>query len=708
MKLVLERWCSLVITISVLLLLNMQIIAQDYINSYNGIPLFIHGSRGAWFNQDNTFDLSVVKEMGGEIIFLDDINQVFYDPNGNNFTFQQVLNSELKLIPIQINAEHNYISFYSESSYSIWKGEEAENVAGDGVTSTFETAVLYNNTNIGQKFYNKKGRNGVKTIPQTGSGTLIYGPGYLQQVRYSSVAPKDLIEYKANFSLLLDWYPSGEVPEIPLEGSTEVCTLFVVAYDTGRNYSTNVVEPRILTIADFQDQNRMNTWIDDTFILSYNFAELGSLFKNEQEEKSQYAYHIEYQIKWSGQSDVQLYFDKVTLTDQRSILLLDEQEQIKIRKQAQDTFNVFTTSGEKEKFDTTVVSFFGIDEPYFIDKYEPIKIIDGLINSASNGKRRLYIYQIGRENGKYISNGKMANGLYIVDEFIKRAQLFMYTSGLYIFDFPKDPSTPNYREQNIESIITGLLERVRLNDANFIATLPFYGLSGTSQRMPEPKELLYITNLGLLYGAKGLSIYNYFGTTNLIGIHNLQGGLDEVRYNLIKDVISPRLKGLFGKTLKHLQPTEQFAGINIITSNNFNKNFIKSIENSGLGSSSDTCIIEIGFFNDNQANDNKYFIALNRYYSNINSIKFTFKDLSEYNNWTVFNFNDTLQTYITANINNEAVFTDVIQPGDGKLYGLIPTIITGGTLNADETISTGSNITVNNTLTVAAGKIFNN
>lgn len=114
--------------------------------------------------------------------------------------------------------------------------------------------------------------------------------------------------------------------------------------------------------------------------------------------------------------------------------------------------------------------------------------------------------------------------------------------------------------------------------------------------------------------------------------------------------------------------------------------------------------MEIGFFNDNQFIDNKYFIALNRYYSNINSIKFTFKDLSEYNNWTVFNFNDTLQTFITTDINNQAVFTDVIQPGDGKLYGLIPTIITGGTLNANETISTGSNITVNNTLIVAAGK----
>ena len=96
-------------------------------------------------------------------------------------------------------------------------------------------------------------------------------------------------------------------------------------------------------------------------------------------------------------------------------------------------------------------------------------------------------------------------------------------------------------------------------------------------------------------------------------------------------------------------------------------------------------------------------MILNRYYSERNTFFIGFQNL---NNWTLLNHNDTTSVSFIKDVNGCAEIADVIPQGDGILYGLAPTILLGGELNANESIS-GTNtllgelkIKRNRTLTV--------
>jgi hypothetical protein len=69
---------------------------------------------------------------------------------------------------------------------------------------------------------------------------------------------------------------------------------------------------------------------------------------------------------------------------------------------------------------------------------------------------------------------------------------------------------------------------------------------------PTEIQYLYLINIALLHGAKGIDTMNYFETDIVEGMYNSNTNEHKTLFYYTKNFIALRLQGLFGKTLKIL------------------------------------------------------------------------------------------------------------------------------------------------------------
>src|SRR5690606_5565418 len=162
-------------------------------------------------------------------------------------------------------------------------------------------------------------------------------------------------------------------------------------------------------------------------------------------------------------------------------------------------------------------------------------------------------------------------------------------------------------------------------------------------------------NLAVMYGAKFIDLYTYFARgepddepcelcnqiVNHIG--GIANDTPTVKYYTLRDTINPRLEGLFGKTIKKLNLVNDFLGINALIwpDNTTPYEFINYVEATG-NPEDDTCLVELGIFENPQDLTGKYFMPLNRYYSTKHNLTFGLRYLTGYKNWKVTDYVDTL------------------------------------------------------------------
>ena len=101
-------------------------------------------------------------------------------------------------------------------------------------------------------------------------------------------------------------------------------------------------------------------------------------------------------------------------------------------------------------------------------------------------------------------------------------------------------------------------------------------------------------------------------------------------------------------------------------------------------------------------------MILNRWYSDLERLTVTLKNLNEYKNWTIKNLSDSTDIFLVSDINSRGKFYNTISKGDAALYYVSPAVKVGGKIIANETISTptelhgelmiesGATLTVNN------------
>lgn len=690
------------ILLLILVLFSTQIITQDYIKEYNGIPLI-----SSLPHDCGEYHFDTVKATGIKFIAISNLNST---------RLEYAKNRGFKVIPVQLHDSlldrpYSYILRYTEARYSKWEAE--------GTPPQDGLATLSYNDTIGTNF-NEGNISGIVTKPNASAGTLIRGPGYRQEIYYTTKEPGDSIIYFADFRIKIETIAQGGLP------TDTICILQVVDSKIQGppqvNYYIGEIDFLRETVVRRQD---LTPGVWKTFTIAYELTELDTVDIETMANRHsvddstwlpdrRYAQFIEFKVIWKGDLHNKLFVDDITVYDFRGNDLVTFPDiKSRIVTQANNSFNL-------AGWDTLVTAWYAFDEPESIDQYEPIRIVDSILNSQSNGRRRLFVSFPGSWNGKYGDSPFGAQPIYKHEEFFRRVKTIRMSNNSHIYGPYKEGDEGDYRLRNIDNLVNNILDRLNDIDSTFDMTL-ICGKYHKARigRAPTPAEMFYEANLKLMFGAKSLSLYRYFGAdndTNFTGLVNYDTTWYEPqtgyyhytdRYWFVRNTLAPRLNGLFGKTIRNLKQTYQYAGtdgVNTSSGNNCNKEYIKKIQavqpdSNGLREG----FMDLGFFNVAGGDNKKYFMLLNRYYSDVLLDKYdiTIQYLFPYKNWLFTDYVDNNTYNICAASDWTFLFRDTITRGAAGLYGIKPVMIYGGTLNCDETILNST--TLNNDLIVNPG-----
>jgi hypothetical protein len=662
-----------------LIFISINGYSQSYLDSYDGIPLIVYtwGSDGDWLYY---YNYSEIDSMGGDAVI---------QPELNAYKFGKYKDANIKMIPYQQNPpapQVNYITYYTEAIYTKWEAESTNPLDGQ---VKLEAVANYVDEIAGVGI---KTKNGLSTADY-----ILKGPGYIQPLdhRILEEGYSTVIDYDIDFNLKIN----GDPFLIQSNINEPICKIEAI-------YEGGILDEKILTAADFQ---ALDSW--KTFKLIYNKHDVSPPHIHQKYSMStsaaqEYITKVEYKIYFYGLPYLTLYCDYILVSDRRGRNLFNNpgpSNDIIAQATNDSDINKFIEN-DNLSYDTLVVGWFAIDEHDNIDNWACVNKVSELLRLNSN--KRIITSISGPRGGKVWDGAAQ----YRVDEYIRRAKPDNIIFNHYLYNYPKKSNESDYREFNIFNAAENNLKRFSNYD------IPFYFNIQTGKWLPDlevipsEEQFLYSMNLGLLYGAKGIALGDYFfieGSTSRTALVSFTNTQDPTYqnyplWNTVKDVISPRLKGNFGKTLKSIDQQFQSPNYNAITAPTINDSYwLKKIELNSQSQTGDECLIDYGFFTDPIDAGKKYLMAVNRYYSTLDDLKFTFRNLSAYKNWEVENLVNGNKQTILASSGNEAVLIDNIPNGDAALYKVLPVIKYGGSLKFNETIS-GTN-TLYGEMTINSG-----
>jgi hypothetical protein len=708
---------KLILTLFCLFLTAFLFSQSDPIKSYLGIPIITYGQN---ITDNSRYNFNNIDSAGIFAIQVVNLTEPIFSG--------YLTNKKFLILPEQKDFP-DYINYYTKARYTVWKAGGTD--LADGKATLFHDSSCGTDGNM------------VWTNASTAHNSkIISGPSYTQEVNYSWL-DTITIKYSASFNLKREYLS----PQLPAPTDT-LCLLLVttskISVDpdshTWKIFWTYGMDTLILFNSSIPVNN---TWLDTIMNYSLNLLpdSVYHGYSGNSTRQKTFVDNVEFQVIWKGDaSKVRLYVDKVTLSDQRGRDLHFSSAKNNILSQATGTQN----------YHNRLAGWLAVDEPGSIDEYEPIRIVDSILNNTSSSKK-LWIAFWGGWNGRYGDGGNnfsSTDKLIGIDEFMRHVKHANVWVNFYLYDYPyKSNPLPypftdmDFKVKNISVAADSLY--TRFNDASKLPGCSLYwGASIQTGKYFDGQdfggvvnyreiigsELLYQTNLALLYGAKVISPWLYFGWNILpnydyTGLANYTENYSENdKYITLKNILAPKLNGLFGKTIKTLFPAAQYVGskgINIerapltqppshhlipgyIDSPNC-LDYIKPYNNIAPVN----YYIDYGFFSDH-SNDStrKYFMVINRYYSRFVYHEIGLKTLRGFTNWKLTHYTDSVS--ITLHVVGDTThFYDTIHVGDAGLYSVMPVVKYGGEINYDETIS-GSNIllgemTINNAVLTISG-----
>ncbi len=619
----------------VVLLIANGSLAQSYLDNFTGIPIITFG----WTTNDDwlhDYDYNKIKEMGTDVLVAPDLLYTKFD------IFRL---ANLKLIPYQTDTTFtrtNLIAKYTDAIYSVWETESVPISQGE-IQLTRDLTKVDEIPGVGVKTKNNN------------PGYIITGPNYIQPIKYSidTVGP-GLITYYVNFKLKVE--PNVN-PVVPLTNNVDnICRIEVTS--GGIPLASSIIQANQFV--------NYEVWKD--FELTYSQNNNASM-KTNQPLKTSYLLNgtqntdieifsnVEFKIYYYGTANyyLNLYVDNILVYDNArgNPLFTSQAIQQNIIKQANNTNNVNNITTSQSDFDNTVVGWYPADEASFIDQWACVKKIAELIKNNTNGKK-LVASIAGNWNGRVYEG----SSVYRVDELIRRTNLEEVIMDNYIFNYPYNENVSDYQNLNIQNMVLNHLDRLNNFNLPFVLNVQV-GKWNYEDKIPTPEQLKNTVFLGLLYGAKGIGINNYFFKSErsdtsyfLVSFHYNGNGYDYTYtplWSTIKNEIAPVLSDTFGQTIKTLNQQIQGNNYDAVSATTINDSYwVKKIRvTTSLNQLlADKCYVDYGYFSNPSDLSQKYFMIVNRYYSTMSGFEITLKNLSQYKNWEVKNFINSAVTGI--------------------------------------------------------------
>ncbi len=700
---------------------------KDWIWQSEGIPI-IGNVDWRWWGYHHAVDVKKMSDSAGVDAVMLDIY-----PNTIQHQMDTLDIFGFKGIPIR-SAGYNYIQHYTDAKYSVWEAEGNDNY---DVNLEYNSSVMDELTDGDTTFLKLK-----HTAAALQDTALIFGPYYSQDVKYlaSQDSVLQIIEYLAEFSLKLEhnpYYPISDDPE------DTICVIQVTQSSVPTAWiisCTDTIKERVLRREDFAQLNRFYNFLLHPDPDSANYTLENDICDSpDLGPPPVYTFHsyfssdtlvpgprwikpyIQLKVIWKGDQHYLLSIDKITVSDQRG-------RDLKFQTFPTNQILAQANSLNSYNADGLITGWLGIDEPVSIDLFEPIRIVKDILDYNSQGKRPLWIAMMGHWDGAWENreNPFGAQGKSPWNELKNRIGRVNIIQNAYMFDSPCYPGSPSsacntgedYRSINIWR--TALLNYKRAYELD-----PFYGVSlqcgavkntQANERNVARQELLYNANLALMFGAKFFHLYSYFAQRapgdSLSGwtYHGIVDRQENFyapliytdKYFMLKNTLSPRLKGLFGKTLKKLTPTEQYLNHTLSSSEGFIQSIIKGgCTVQGMQPSDEA--YDLGFFKDDL--DQDYFMLISRWYNsgcnpaltiNINPVYFP----DNYNLKVVNLINNTTLNTITK----YGYIYSAPEVGDACFFSIAPVVKYGGLLAYNDTIKV--NTTLSDNMTIDAGKVL--
>lgn len=303
---------------------------------------------------------------------------------------RKTLLANYNLLAVNTQSKFEYISHYTTGFYSKWEAEEnQEDPERVGLKH-------YDYYNPGITFGDTATWKGEKCWSTIGLSapacSLMYGPHYRQEKRYKRLYDMDItrwgrdtVQYVVRFNMALS-NPQG-VPS-----DEDVCKIKVVfRYKDLRDDEHYDVEfkSRVLKVSDFNpdssfkdiylDENPALRWYEypDSFIVPRNADKIVAPSAETFNYVDYESYTgIQYWVEWlRNDNKCNLYINYAELYDNNTW-----NDYIINPQRVADSIKAYAQSFKNNGWDN-IIYWAGVDEPYIIDTYAPVHIVDSLIRS---------------------------------------------------------------------------------------------------------------------------------------------------------------------------------------------------------------------------------------------------------------------------------------------------------------------------------------
>jgi len=609
-----------------------------------------------------------------------------FDSSGMNavnwraYTFTKSFLSNYKVMAYNQEGQTDWINHYATGLYSKWEAEQNQTVDSligikhkYGQDTTWHDTLAWSTLGL--------------TSPVD---SLVYGPHYRREKEYKRWLYGPNLKYNVRYNMALDYDPQSVDP------SEQVCVIKVVyrygeiyntpppPYDSVKVYDTVFVQDT-LTVSDFNPDGSFKFFkMPKTYQYPSKFSSdqpEGKLELPAPDVDTTYTdangdNGIQFFVEWLGVGT--LYIDYIEVYDN-----FGWNDYINPAKHDSVITNIQSYAQSYSNW-PNIIYWFGHDEPYSIDAFIPMHIVDSLLKAAYAPRLITEFYP----PWLLINNDSLLVSFYNIAKPEK----------LMIDFYPFTPSGKTLAER-LE------VTRKRFTEAHSLQPGFWYVGQGFGRkkpdgswldwRLPDSTELKATVMLALAHGIKGLMFWNYDSyqqsSAYIQGIVNEDTSKTELWY-VIKDNFAPRLKGTLGTTLLGLDYTGNFLQLKyfIPTDDPPPQPVVYDYLTLGVIPSANDQNWHAGFFERPNYSDDKYFFLANLWGESAKTVYV--KVTPSAPGYVNYRFSNVEEGYFDTTFTTQITMPLTHSQGEGYLYEVAPVIKYGGRLIYDETVADGTTL----------------